>query len=309
VDLVHSGQAALLESIPTVGPTRSGPWIGAWTVVRGEIRVIAGGRGPGLESQAVGPGGRRWRRGKSLIACDGGSSVEMSRALATSCPGGVDMVRGMPDRDLRTTFDRAICGRYLLDHPYYQRWQDGLLSAADLAHYAEQYRHVERCLPGVLSAIAEQLDEGAARDLVEENLSDELSRPRPHAELFEAFADAVGADKEVEPTAATRHLISRYEQAASADPVAAMAVIGAYEVQAAQVAATKGDALRRHHQLGAEGTEFWDVHAELEQAHATWTVEALCLLGASLATVLEFATTSAEAWWAFLDEQDMATSQ
>jgi pyrroloquinoline quinone (PQQ) biosynthesis protein C len=196
-----------------------------------------------------------------------------------------------------------------LDHPFYQRWQDGHLSSEDLARYAGQYRHVERCLPGVLAAVAERLDEGAARDLVEENLSDELSRPRRHTELFECFADAVGANQEVEPTAATRHLVGLYEQSAATDPVAGMAVIGAYEVQAAQVAATKGNALRRHHQLAAEGTEFWDVHAELEQEHAGWTVEALRLLGASPATVLEFATTSAEAWWAFLDEQDMATSQ
>jgi pyrroloquinoline-quinone synthase len=210
----------------------------------------------------------------------------------------------MPASDIRTAFDHAISGRHLLDHPYYQRWQQGLLSREDLAAYAGQYRHVERALPGVLAVVAEHLPEGPARRLVDENLNDELSKPRPHLELFESFAGAVGAANEVEATEATRQLVSRYQEAAARGPVAGMAVIGAYEVQAAKVAATKADALREHHQLGAEGTQFWDVHAELERDHAAWTIDALSELDAAPDAVLEFATMSAEAWWAFLDEQD-----
>src|ERR1700730_5853777 len=151
--------------------------------------------------------------------------------------------------DLRVAFDQAICGRRLLEHPYYQRWQDGLLTLGDLGAYAEQYRHVERCLPGVLVATAERLGEGAVRWLVEENLRDERSRPQPHVELFEGFAAAVGADQEAGATGATRELVDLYHRAASSDPVAALAVIGAYELQAAEVAATKAESLRVHYRL------------------------------------------------------------
>jgi len=210
--------------------------------------------------------------------------------------------------DLAAAFDQAIWGRRLLDHPYYQRWQEGLLTLGDLAAYAEQYRHVERCLPGVLSATAERLGAGPARRLVEDNLRDERSRPQPHVELFEGFAAAVGAGQEAGATGATRELVDLYHRAASSDPVAALAVIGAYELQAAEVAATKAESLRVHYRLSAEGTEFWDVHAELEQGHAAWTLDALRMLAPSPATVREFAATSADSWWAFLDERETSPS-
>lgn len=210
--------------------------------------------------------------------------------------------------DLDTAFDRAISGRRLLEHPYYRRWQDGLLTIEDLGAYAEQYRHIERCLPRVLARAAESLGEGTARRLVEENLHDEQVRPKPHTELFEAFATAVGAEEEAEPTKATRDLVALYERAASSGAVAALSVVGAYEVQAAQVAGTKAESLRGHYGLSAEETEFWDVHADLEQDHAEWTVEALRILSSSPTTVEEFATSSARAWWAFLDERDTTQS-
>ena len=51
---------------------------------------------------------------------------------------------------------------------------------------------------------------------------------------------------------------------AGGDPVAALAMIAAYEVQAADIAASKGDGLRRHYGFDAEGTAFWDVHRDQE---------------------------------------------
>ncbi len=214
----------------------------------------------------------------------------------------------MIDLHLEAAFDQAISGRHLLEHPYYQRWQDGVLSMEDLGAYAQQYRHVERCLPSVLAAISDRLGDGTAGQLVRATLRDEQSQPRPHAELFEGFAVAVGATEQVAATTTTRELVALYDGAASHDPIAALSVIGAYELQAAAVAATKGESLRCHYRLGADGTEFWDVHAELEHAHGAWTVEALCALGAAASTVLEFAAMSASAWWGFLDERDAAHS-
>ncbi len=214
----------------------------------------------------------------------------------------------MLDLDVEAAFDQAICGRRLLQHPYYQRWQKGLLTIGELGVYAEQYRHVERCLPDVLAATAERLGEGVAGGLVRANLHDEESRPRPHSELFEGFAAAVGASEQAGATTATQELVALYDNAASSGPIAALAVIGAYELQAAEVAATKADSLRRRYGLGPDGTEFWDVHAELEHAHGAWTVEALRLVKAAPDIVLEFATLSASAWWAFLDERDTARS-
>jgi pyrroloquinoline-quinone synthase len=215
----------------------------------------------------------------------------------------------MPSLDLLAAFDLAISDRRLLEHPYYRRWQDGLLTLDELGSYAEQYRHFESCLPGALAATSEGLSEGPARELVEDNLKDELSRPRPHVQIFEGFATAVGADEEAVSTDATRNLVDLYRSASRSDAVAALSVIGAYELQAAQVALTKGESLRAHYGLGAAETEFWDIHAELEQAHAAWTIEALQALGADPIRVNQFATESSKAWWSFLDERDEARSK
>jgi hypothetical protein len=58
--------------------------------------------------------------------------------------------------------------------------------------------------------------------------------------------------------------------------------------------------------LGPEGTEFWSVHATLEDRHAEWTSAALAGLEADPAEVAGWARRSAESWWAFLDERELA---
>ena len=199
--------------------------------------------------------------------------------------------------------DRSLEGLRLLSHPFYRSWQEGLLPERDLALYAEQYRHFERSLPEVLSAIAGDLPAGDARNLVTQNLDDESSQPEPHVTLFEGFADAVGARPASDPSRATRELVEVYAEAAKQGPVPALAVIAAYEVQAGEIAATKAGSLKERYGLSSEATRFWDVHSEMEAAHADWTVEALNTLRADPDVVAEWSARSAQAWWSFLDDR------
>jgi len=198
----------------------------------------------------------------------------------------------------------AIVGRHLLTHPFYRRWEAGALSHAELAAYAEQYRHIERELPLTLSTIAEALPEGRARELVEANLADELGSPEPHAELFESFARAAGAAPEARATPSTAALLAVVRTTASNDPAAALAMVAAYEVQAADIAGSKSDGLRRHYGFDEEGTRFWDVHRTQEVEHAGWSMEALAELGADPDVVLAAAIVSADSWWLFLSERE-----
>ncbi len=202
----------------------------------------------------------------------------------------------------------ALTGRQLLTHPFYRRWEAGTLADGELAAYAEQYRHLEGELPLTLAAIAGQLPAGQARTLVEANLADELGDPAPHAVMFESFARAAGAREDVAPTKATAALLSAIRSAAGHDPVAALSMVAAYEVQAADIAASKADGLRRHYGLDAEGTRFWDVHTTQEVAHAGWSSEALALIDADAAAVQASARVAAEAWWAFLTEREELAS-
>lgn len=209
----------------------------------------------------------------------------------------------IPVSDVASAVETSLEGRRLLDHPYYRRWQEGLLERQDLGAYAGQYRHFEQQLPAVLSVVADQLPAGRARDLVTGNLEDECSRPEPHVKLFEGFASAVGADDAADPTDATAELVGLYRRAVEHGPIAALAVIAAYEVQAGDIAKTKASSLRRHYGLGREATRFWAVHSEMEDSHAEWTAEALELLGSDDKTVSEWSSLSADAWWRFLDDR------
>jgi pyrroloquinoline quinone (PQQ) biosynthesis protein C len=199
---------------------------------------------------------------------------------------------------------KAIVGRHLLTHPFYRRWEAGTLSEGELAAYAEQYRHIERELPVTLAAIAAALPEGRARQLVEANLADELGSPEPHAELFESFARLAGAAPEAPATPSTAALLAVVRTTAANDPVAALAMVAAYEVQAADIAASKGDGLRTHYGFDEDGTRFWDVHRTQEVEHAGWSMEALAELEADPDTVQAAATVSADSWWLFLSERE-----
>ena len=148
-------------------------------------------------------------------------------------------------------FSRVLAGRRLLDHPFYRRWEAGVLEPAELTAYAAQYHHVEAELPRFLATLAGCLPAGRAKELVERNLADELGDPVPHLELFDRFAEAVEA-AEADRTPATEALIEAYAEVLAAGPVSALAGLLAYERQAPAVAATKGAGLRRHYGIGAQ---------------------------------------------------------
>jgi pyrroloquinoline-quinone synthase len=205
---------------------------------------------------------------------------------------------------IREALADAVGGRQLLTHPFYQRWEAGTLGEGELAAYAEQYRLIERALPVTLTAIAAGLPDGPARSLVESNLQDELSAPAPHAVLFESFAQAAGAAADVAPSVATSALLAAVRQASLTDPVAALAMVAAYEVQAADIATSKAEGLRRHYGMDERGTQFWDVHTSQEVAHADWSVTALASLEADPADVRAAAEIAAAAWWDFLSERE-----
>lgn len=215
----------------------------------------------------------------------------------------------MPKPNISEAVQRAIGARRLLDHPYYLSWQQGSLIIDDLREYAEQYRHFEAVLPETLAAAAAAITDATARKLTEANLQDELSSPAPHLDLFGDFAEAVGANPGAGPGPATRRLTALYERAAVEGPIPALAVIAAYEVQAAEVAATKAGALRRHYALSPGETAFWDVHAEMDRGHAFWTTDALRALGADPGAVGDWAERSSSAWWEFLDEREVARAE
>jgi pyrroloquinoline quinone (PQQ) biosynthesis protein C len=194
--------------------------------------------------------------------------------------------------------------RRLLDHPFYRRWEVGTLARHELAAYAGQYRHFEKSLPAVLEAIVAHLPDGPGRQAVERNLHDERSVPAPHLELFDAFAAAVGGSTESEPAPGTAALVDLYDRLARTSPVAGLAALAAYEVQAPHIATSKADGLRSRYGIGADGTRFWEVHSDMDEHHGEWALDAIASLAGDASEVTGAARAAADAWWAFLDERD-----
>ena len=212
------------------------------------------------------------------------------------------------DSPLADALAEALAGRELLSHPFYLRWQNGDLAPSELAEYAVHYRAFEAALPVVLAAVVDRLrseGEVEAAATVEQNLIDELGRPEPHLVLFDRFSDAlVPQATATSPGPAAKALVATYADLVAEGPVATLAGLAAYETQAAAIATTKGDGLRRWYGLDAAGTEFWDVHAGMESDHGEWAVDALALLGADPSEVADAARRGADAWWALLDERE-----
>lgn len=198
----------------------------------------------------------------------------------------------------------GIGDRLLLSHPFYRRWESGALRAGELARYAEQYRHIEAALPTVLTQIQQCLPPGPARDSVDANLADELGRPEPHLQLFNSFLQAASGRADAAAGAAARSLVDLQLTAASNGPVQGIAVLAAYESQAADVASSKSTALRQFYGMEEGGTAFWDVHAEMESEHTDWSLDALSSLGAQRTEVVDAVGAASRAWWGFLDERE-----
>lgn len=210
---------------------------------------------------------------------------------------------------LAKEIDRALDGLDLLEHPFYQRWQNGNLSAAELKEYSEQYRHFEAQLPGYLSAILAKLPEGTAADYIRDNLNDEAGESgTSHLDLFSSFLAASGGSSQAPATPATAALVDAYRQLA-VEENASVAIAGliAYEAQASGVADTKGASLREHYAYTDEDTAFWDLHATLDIEHAEWATEALVATGATAEDTYKGANTIAQAWWNFLSERNAAS--
>jgi pyrroloquinoline-quinone synthase len=210
----------------------------------------------------------------------------------------------MNRRLLDSVVTDSLASRRLLDHPFYVRWSRGDVTVDELREYAQQYRHFEAQLPEVLRTVAAA--GGAARTAVAENLADEAGGAVTHVELFDDFANALGAQPGQAPTPAMASLLATYDRLASAGPVAGIAAVLAYETQSADIATSKVAGLREHYGMDGRDVAFWDVHAGLDHDHAAWLADGLIALGAEPADVRTPLVEAAQAWWEFLDEREAA---
>ncbi len=187
---------------------------------------------------------------------------------------------------------QAIAGRRLLEHPFYRRWEAGGLRDGELAAYAVAVPRVRGCAsrrarPRSSSARGRRSNGG--RDDGPRATST-TSWPTPSPISLSSTGSPPRSRRQPAFGPTRRPALPRppssgpIGSSSPRDPVAALAGLAAYEVQAPAVARSKADGLRRFYGIEGAGAEFWEVHADIDGDHGEWAVEALVALGADPST-------------------------
>lgn len=167
--------------------------------------------------------------------------------------------------DVIARIDQARRECNVLEHPFYQRWSAGELSAEELKFYAGEYRHA-------VVALA-QASEGAAAKVAWEHragLERHAAEERDHVSLWDAFVTAaVGEDDpERQPLSETADCTRAWT--AGEDALEQLAVLYAIEASQPEIAKTKLAGLLERYGYSSEGpaVEYFQLHATLDVEHA-----------------------------------------
>lgn len=212
----------------------------------------------------------------------------------------------MPAAELKRKLDEATKDHRILEHPFYKAWAAGTLTLEDLSHYSAQYWRQVEAFPGYLENIGNRLPEGPAKEIVAENLRDEIEGD--HLGLWLDFAEGVGAPADqVRNTPANTLTTGCVESFADGTKTAslpfALGMLYAYESQTPGVAETKVTGLRDHYGVDGRPLEYFELHGELDVEHSDDLVRALETVVTDEASVQEAeagAKAGAEAVWGLL---------
>jgi pyrroloquinoline-quinone synthase len=166
------------------------------------------------------------------------------------------------DANIFERMERARESWNVLNHPFYERWSAGELTAEELARYAGQYRHATEALARLCSETAQVAPEGH-RDEIELHAIEEEA----HVGLWDGFVEAAGGEIGAEPTAETAECVT--EWTAPDGYLGRLARMYAIESGQPEISRVKREGLARFYGIdGGAGSEYFRLHEETDQAHA-----------------------------------------
>jgi pyrroloquinoline-quinone synthase len=167
--------------------------------------------------------------------------------------------------DVLAKLDQARSECSVLEHPFYERWSAGELSAAELQCYAGEYRHAVRALARASALTAAQAGSAHASGL-ERHAAEEAA----HVELWEDFARAAGAREAADGEGLAETTACARAWTAGEDLLEHLAVLYAIEAGQPEVSKTKLQGLTEHYGYSDEGpaVEYFRLHATLDIEHA-----------------------------------------
>jgi pyrroloquinoline-quinone synthase len=165
--------------------------------------------------------------------------------------------------NLIARLDAERASNNVLEHPFYERWSEGELSAGEVAFYAGEYRHAVIALATASAHAASKAPAEHAAEL-QEHAREEAA----HVELWDRFAAAAGAAPPSAPLAQTRDCAAAWS--AGEDLVEHLAVLYAIEASQPEIARTKLEGLLEHFGYAPEGpaVEYFTLHMRRDVEHA-----------------------------------------
>jgi pyrroloquinoline-quinone synthase len=183
--------------------------------------------------------------------------------------------------DILARLDQTRCATDVLEHPFYERWSAGELSAEELARYAGEYRRAVLALAdaSALAAVkAGPLHAGALRRHAEEEAA--------HTAVWEQFERATGARASRDEGATSLPETEACAQAwtAGEDLLEHLAVLYVIEAGQPEVSRTKLEGLTSHYGYSDEGpaTEYFRLHELRDVEHARHARELIAELMADV---------------------------
>lgn len=175
--------------------------------------------------------------------------------------------------DVLARIDQARRAYNVLEHPFYERWTAGDLSAEELDFYAGEYRHAVLALAEASEAVAAKAAPahraGLERHAIEE---------RSHVALWDQFAAAAAhgnGSPEGLPNGSSRDPLSETERCARTwtageNALEHLAVLYAIEASQPEIAQTKLKGLTERYGYSPEGPAvgYFRLHATLDVEHA-----------------------------------------
>jgi pyrroloquinoline-quinone synthase len=210
-------------------------------------------------------------------------------------------------KTLLESLDGLIEKYHLLKHPFYQAWTEGTLSKESLQLYAEQYYQHVRAFPENLKQLAGRA-EGPVKELIEENLAEELDPVAPHPMLWRQFAESLGVSHDAmagaRPLPGIAALLDTFDEvSADGSMAAAVATFYAYEAQVPEIATQKISGLKKFYDITEpRALAYFSVHEEADVRHrAAWRSWLASQNGGDHFEVLCAAERGLKALWGALD--------
>ena len=176
--------------------------------------------------------------------------------------------------DVLARLDETRGALSVLEHPFYQRWSAGELSASELGRYAGEYRHAVLALSRASSLAAAKAGPGHAVALAAH-----AEEEAAHVALWEQFASAAACaataagaaaveEGRGQPLAETESCMRTW--IAGQELVEHLGVLYAIEASQPEVAEVKLEGLVRHYGYSEEGpaVEYFTVHRVRDREHA-----------------------------------------